>query len=343
MSGPYPRHMGRHSTTAALAGALLTLTACAGAATTETEAEPRAQARPDVTSSSPVAPERSTAATPKAKAVPTAGDLLVRAAAEGVRRPRTAAQAARQVLAAEDAIRTPGTSPEVLAVAGEVAQVAYRVIGVRPTWDEPVLEALPKRLHRVVRLNVSSRREFRSMHYTLSDTLPAWRIIEPEPLDALVGHYLEAERRFGVDWEYLAAINLVETGMGRIRGLSVASARGPMQFIPATWAQYGAGDIDDPRDAILAAGRYLAARGFADRGGIPGALYSYNNHPAYVRGVTDLAEVMQDDPRAFRGYYHWQVYYLSDAGDVVLRPGYESPKSIPVERYLRNNPGAAST
>ena len=324
--------MGRHSTAAALAGALLTLTACAGATTSDAEVRSEATAVPD--------PKRSAPATPQPKVLASSGDVLARAAVEGVRRPRTAAQAARQVLAAEDAIRTPGTSPEVLAVAGEVAQVAYRVIGVRPSWDEPVLESLPKRLHRVVRLNVSSRREFRSMHYTLSDSLPAWRIIEPEPLDALVGHYLEAERRFGVDWEYLAAINLVETGMGRIRGLSVASARGPMQFIPATWAQYGAGDIDDPRDAILAAGRYLAARGFADRGGIPGALY--NNHPAYVRGVTDLAEVMQDDPRAFRGYYHWQIYYLSDAGDVVLRPGYESPKSIPVERYLRFHPEAAS-
>ena len=245
--------------------------------------------------------------------------------------------------AAEDALRTPGTSPEVLAVAGELAQVAYRVIGVRPTWDEPVLAALPKRLHRVVRLNVSSRREFRSMHSTLSDSLPAWRIIEPAPARRLVSFYREAERRFGVDWEYLAAINLVETGMGRIRGLSVASARGPMQFIPATWAQYGAGDIDDPRDAILAAGRYLAARGFAKPGGIAGALYSYNNHPAYVRGVTDLAKVMEGDSRAFLGYYHWQIYYLSSAGDVVLRPGYESTRSISVERYLRNHPGAAST
>ncbi|MGA8846725.1 MAG: transglycosylase SLT domain-containing protein [Nocardioides sp.] len=320
--------MGRTSTAALCIGAILLLPACA---------------RPDVASPSPSSsPTSSAPAAPKPSGAPTLG-VLGAAVENGVRRPRTAAQAARQVLAAEDAIRTPGTSRAVLAVAGELAQVAYRVIGVRPTWDQPVLAALPKRLHRVVRLNVSARREFRSMHSTLSDTLPAWRIIEPEPIDDLVGHYLEAERRFGVDWEYLAAINLVETGMGRIRGLSVASARGPMQFIPSTWAQYGAGDIDDPRDAILAAGRYLEARGFTDRGGIPGALYSYNNHPAYVRGVTDLAEVMQDDPRSFRGYYHWQVYYLSDAGDVVLRPGYASPTSIPVRRYLRQNPAAAST
>ncbi|WP_323792865.1 lytic transglycosylase domain-containing protein, partial [Nocardioides sp.] len=230
-----------------------------------------------------------------------------------------------------------------LAAAGELAQVAYRAIGTRPSWDEPVLASVPKDLRRAVRLNVASRREFRSMHSTLSDTLPAWRIVRPEPADDLVAYYLEAEERFGVDWEYLAAINLVETGMGRIRGFSVAGAQGPMQFIPSTWEAYGSGDINDPRDSILSAARYLDARGFTERDGVAGALYSYNNHPAYVRGVTALATVLQDDPRAYLGYYHWQIYYLSSAGDVVLRPGYESRRSIPVDRFLRNNPEAAST
>lgn len=317
---------------AACLTALLTTAACAEQPASAPEGTPSATPRtagPD-------------SADDRRRATPEAQGVLATALADGVRRPRTAAQAARQILAAEDAVRTPGTPPAVLAVAGETAQVAYRVLGVRPTWDEPVLAALPRRLHRVVRLNVASRREFRSMHDTLSDTLPAWRIVEPAPAPRLLGFYREAERRFGVDWEYLAAINLVETGMGRIEGFSVAGARGPMQFIPATWAAYGAGDIDDPRDAILAAARYLSARGFGDRGGVPGALYSYNNHPAYVRGVTALAQVMQDDPRAFLGYHHWQVYYLSEAGDVVLRPGYERREPVPVERYLRLHPEAAS-
>lgn len=323
--------MGRRSAAAACLAATLTLSACAG----PTPATPATPATSD-------APPATPTASPERLAPPTTPDVLADALADGVRRPRTATQAARQIRAAEDAIRGPGTSPELLAVAGELAQVAYRVVGVRETWDAPVLAALPRRLHRVVRLNVASRREFRSMHTTLSDNLPAWRIIEPAPARELKSFYLEAEQRFGVDWEYLAAINLVETGMGRIRGLSVAGAQGPMQFIPATWAQYGAGDINDPRDAIMAAGRYLEARGFTDRNGIAGALYSYNNHPAYVRGVTDLALVMKDDPRAFLGYYHWQIYYLSSSGDIVLRPGYESRTSIPVERYLRDNPEAAS-
>ena len=319
--------MGRIVAAATCLVVALSVTACAD--------EPAPTTAPAEATASNPAPARSVSPQPDG--------LLERALADGVRRPRTAAQAARQVRAAEDAIRTRGTSREVVEVAGEMAQVAYRVLGVRPSWDEPVLEALPKRLHRVVRLNVASRRDFRSMHYTLSDSLPAWRIVEPAPVDRLVSFYLEAEERFGVDWEYLAAINLVETGMGRIEGFSVAGARGPMQFIPATWATYGSGNIDDPHDSIVSAARYLSARGFNDRGGVPGALYSYNNHPAYVRGVTALAQVMQDDPRAYLGYYHWQVYYLSSAGDVVLRPGYERRESVPVERYLRFHPEAAST
>ena len=153
-----------------------------------------------------------------------------------------------------------------------------------------------------MRDNVAARREFRSMHSTLSDTLPAWRIVEPAPAEDLMRFYRDAEAAYDVGWEYLAAINLVETAMGRIRGTSVAGAQGPMQFIPTTWARWGRGDIDDPADSIMAAARYLASNGFA-RGprGVANALFEYNNHPAYVRGVTAYAKVMERRPRAFLG------------------------------------------
>jgi membrane-bound lytic murein transglycosylase B len=201
-----------------------------------------------------------------------------------------------------------------------------------------VLGAVPDRLVPVVTTNVRVRREFRSMHTTLSDTLPAWRIVDPAPAATLKAFYRKAERRFGVGWEYLAAINLVETGMGRIRGTSVAGAQGPMQFIPSTWARWGRGDINSPHDAILAAARYLSANGFTRPGGEAGALWRYNNHTAYVRGVTLLAQRMERDPRAFLGYYHWQVYYLTTEGDVLLPEGYEETKPVPVRRWLTQHP-----
>ena len=63
--------------------------------------------------------------------------------------------------------------------------------------------------------------------------------------------YRKAEAATGIPWEVLAAVNLVETGMGRIDGISVANAQGPMQFLPSTRAErgIGKGDIRDPHDA----------------------------------------------------------------------------------------------
>jgi membrane-bound lytic murein transglycosylase B len=172
----------------------------------------------------------------------------------------------------------------------------------------------------------------------LSDELPAWRIVRPAPARTLRAAYDAAEDRFGVDWNYLAAINLVETGLGRIRGTSVAGAQGPMQFIPSTWATYGRGDINSVRDSILAAGRFLEDQGFTEPEGRSEALYRYNNSTAYVRGVTLLAELMERRPRAFDGYYHWQIYYLTTKGSILLPEGYRASKPIPVERWLARHP-----
>ncbi len=183
-----------------------------------------------------------------------------------VTRPGNPEAAVARLVAAEAAIHDDATRPPVLRAAGHLQQVTYRVLGRRPGWDERVRELLPARLRGRFAANVRSRREFRELHGgRLSDTLPAWRIIEPLPAERLRSIYRAAERRFGVEWEYLAAINLIETGMGRIRGTSVAGAQGPMQFIPSTWDTYGRGDINDPRDAIMAAARYLDARGFNDK------------------------------------------------------------------------------
>lgn len=281
----------------------------------------------------PEAPTSSTAS-PKAQA-PTRS--ATRAAALEPRRARTAREVATQIEAAERAIADPRTPPAEVAAAGRTQQLAYRVLATRPDWDRRVRTLVPRWVQRLVAANVGSRREFRSMHGELSRTLPAWRIVRPAPAQELLRHYREAERRFGVDWEFLAAINLVETGMGRIRGTSVAGAQGPMQFMPATWAAYGVGDVRDPRDAVLGAGRYLDAMGYrsGDRRAIDQALFRYNNHPAYVRGVRLLAEVMQQRPRSYLGYHAWEVYYLTVRGDVLLPVGYDEREPMPVDAYLR--------
>lgn len=240
-------------------------------------------------------------------------------------------------------ITDPDSTAAQLELAGHQEQLAIRETSLHDRWLPRVLRRLPARWRRDVRDNVASRREFRSMHPTspagLSDELPAWRIVAPPSPRTLRGHYREAERRYDVDWEFLAAIHLVETAYGRIRGTSVAGAQGPMQFIPTTWDIYGnGGDINDPHDAILAAGRLLRANGFSRNKAA--ALYRYNNSSAYVRGVTLHAQVMQRRPDAFLGYHGWQVYYLTQRGSVLLEEGYASKRPIPVDRYLERHPEA---
>jgi len=92
-----------------------------------------------------------------------------------------------------------------------------------------------------------------------------------------------------------------------------------MQFLPSTWAYYGQGDIYNPRDAILAAGRYLRAHGAP--GDMDRALYAYNPSDRYVRIISIYADLMQADDRVFLGYYAWQVYVYTPKGDVLLPEG----------------------
>lgn len=155
----------------------------------------------------------------------------------------------------------------------------------------------------------------------------------PPPADELLRYYGEAEAASGVGWAHLAAIHAIETRFGRVAGVSPAGVRGPMQFLPSTFAAWGqGGDIDSPRDAILAAGRFLAAHGFA--ADPDAALFRYNNSQRYVRAVDDYAAVLAADPAAFAGYYHWQVYVDTPFGDVLMPVGYDRPSPLPVGEFL---------
>lgn len=240
---------------------------------------------------------------------------------------------ARQIAEAEAAVRDPAATDPTVAVAALAQQVAYRQLGMHPEWEAEVLAGLPDDLRRDAQLNAAARREFQALRTTVATDLPAWRIEPPAPADTLLAAYREAESTFGIPWQYLAAINLVETGLGRIRGTSTAGAQGPMQFMPATWAAYGAGgDINDPHDAIMGAARYLAANnGVAD---IDQALYRYNHNDHYVLGVRLYADLIAASPRAFLAYYHWGIWYVTDQGDIYLPVGYSEPSPVPVEEYL---------
>ena len=153
--------------------------------------------------------------------------------------------------------------------------------------------------------------------------------------------YQAAGTQYGVRWEVLAAINEIETDYGRNLNVSSAGALGWMQFMPATWKQYGVDanrdgvkDPFNPVDAIFAAARYLRAAG-ADRD-LRRAIFAYNHADWYVDSVLMRARV---DRRAAVGPR--RLAHRADAGRTsrfaAARPtrGRPAARDPPWHRRLR--------
>jgi hypothetical protein len=108
-----------------------------------------------------------------------------------------------------------------------------------------------------------------------------------------------------MSWTVLAAIGEIESGNGANDGPSSAGALGPMQFMPATWAEWGIvgfgqtgpPDIMNPLDAVPSAARMLCADGAGNPATLRGAIFAYNHATWYVDEVLALAsEYAQNYP-----------------------------------------------
>lgn len=107
--------------------------------------------------------------------------------------------------------------------------------------------------------------------------------------------YKQASEKYGIPWEVLSAVHMVETGRRGDTSIgSYAGAVGPMQFLPATFRAYGVdgdGDgvarITDSDDAIYSAANYLRASGGTTD--IRRGLFAYNRSTAYVNKVLGIA------------------------------------------------------
>jgi cell wall-associated NlpC family hydrolase len=109
----------------------------------------------------------------------------------------------------------------------------------------------------------------------------------------LIPIYQRAAAKYGLGPQgpaVLAGINEVETGFGTNLNVSSAGALGWMQFMPASWEEYGVDangdgvkDPFNPEDAIYAAASYLSIAGMpADT---YGAIFAYNHADWYVSEV----------------------------------------------------------
>ena len=189
-------------------------------------------------------------------------------------------------------------------------QRIHLLLTPRERLAEQVVALVPGRVAAHLRATFRARR---GLGKITPATPGRYRTRAPEPPGRLLAYYRGAQRRFGIGWPVLAAINFVESAFGRLRNSSAAGAQGPMQFIPSTWEAYGlGGDINDPRDAILGAANYLRANGAPGR--LREALYRYNPSALYVNAVLAYTERIRRDPRAFLSYYSWQVFVRVPGG-----------------------------
>jgi membrane-bound lytic murein transglycosylase B len=220
-------------------------------------------------------------------------------------------------------------------------QMLYRVIGRNADWIRTAIENAPTNLALIVERHLAARQAISNIGDGGEGpaNVPAWEIIEPLPAAELMALYKSAAEDTGIGWSFLAAINLIETGFGRINGLSTAGAQGPMQFLPTTWEEVSDGDIDDPHDAIPAAARYLVRRG--GPGDMHNALWGYNNSDAYVAAVTHYANLFRDNQQSFLAAHAWEIHYSAAAGDLWLPVGYRLEEAQPAEDYLIDAPWSA--
>ena len=141
---------------------------------------------------------------------------------------------------------------------------------------------------------------------------PTALAVQDIPANYLAWYMAAAQTCPGLPWSVLAGIGKVESNHGRstlpgVRsGANSAGAEGPMQFLPATFAEYAVNADPgqlltpyDPPDAIYTAARMLCADGARDgsQAGIQQAIFDYNHADWYVTDV--LA---------------WAVQYATPAG-----------------------------
>ena len=294
--------------------ALLVATLCLGASCSD-GASP--DSRPEPTRPSGI--ERTATPTPRPD--------TTQSALPAVPPTRGAAAFAGHLNRALATVRAADSSSTDVQQAAEFHQLAVRGLATSSDgFRRKVIRRLDPGTRAIIRGDVRAAALLRAMTAP-QRALPRWRIVVPPSSTRLQRHYREAERRTGVPWRYLAAIHLVETRMGRIRGTSTAGAQGPMQFLPSTWDRYGAGgDIENPRDAILGAARLLKANGAP--GDMATALWHYNPSQNYVRAISQYARSMQRADWLYRSYWHWRVLYRHARGTYALPVGYPKTRAV---------------
>jgi membrane-bound lytic murein transglycosylase B len=211
------------------------------------------------------------------------------------------------------------TVPQPVVLLALYQQRVYRLLTRDSRLATRTLALIPRDLAKVSRDLLAAQREL----YRLTPPIGVQtiKVARARPAPQLLSYYREAQRRFEIPWNVLAAVNFVETKFGKLRSASAAGAQGPMQFMPATWRRYGlGGDVQDAHDAILGAANYLHTSGAPQD--LRKALHHYNPSSAYVDAVVRYARRIGAERTMFYALYNWQVFVKTPRGDRrVTGPG----------------------
>ncbi|MGP3957825.1 transglycosylase SLT domain-containing protein [Nonomuraea sp. 3N208] len=299
----------RRPARAVAAAAVLTCLASCGDATPAGYAGASGSSR--YAASSPATPSPSTTASPSA-----ADDLPAPGAAVPKDAARLAAALRKTTTALHAAIdrwSKKGEPPQDVQLLALYQQRIYRHAARNPEVASQAFARLPAALAAQAKDNTTAIRGLLALAHPVKPSA-TFKVAPPRPAAELLGYFKKAERRFGVEWEVLAAVMFAETKFGRVRSASHTGAQGPMQFMPGTWKAYGmGGDVHDHQDAVMAAANYLRVSGAP--GNYRRALYAYNHSQAYVDAILRHARQIKRDAKNYYVYYNWQVFVLTTAGE----------------------------
>ncbi|MFI6704994.1 transglycosylase SLT domain-containing protein [Nonomuraea sp. NPDC050478] len=283
------------------------LTAAAGCAAQESAAPPSVPAPTTVSAT----PEHTPTHTPSPERdLPDPDERIPKDPAKLAAALEKTTEALAEAIDGWDKKREPPEDVELLALHH---QRIHRFAARNPEIAEKAFARLPERLAAGARDDTRAIRELLALAHPVKST-SVIRTRDARPAAELLRYFKQAERRFGVEWEVLAAVMFAETKFGRVRSASHVGAQGPMQFMPATWKAYGmGGDVQDHRDAVMAAANYLRATGAPRDYGR--ALHAYNPSQRYVNAIQSHARQIKRDPLNYYVYYNWQVYVITTKGE----------------------------
>jgi hypothetical protein len=70
-------------------------------------------------------------------------------------------------------------------------------------------------------------------------------------------------------------------------------------------------------------------------------LWGYNHSDYYGQAVLEYAALLKEDPRAYTGFYHWEIHFAAADGDLWLPVGYLEARPLPARTWLQTTPVGA--